>query len=192
MLVSIFGGFVVDFVVILSTAKPSELSSRCGAVPFVPFWLSVFAWPLGWYLEPNMSPTWTSKPIQNAAKSRKKNDTETNRKKDAFLSRCWNRFFMDFLGFGVPTRGSRADPRTDFFGVMLALGPRWPQTPPRGLRAPIMYPLWLIFHRFCSSIPRHSGGLAAGNWILHIVQYSIVKHLSVLVKVCYSAATGLM
>ena len=33
MLVSIFDGFLVDLVVILSTAKPSELSSRLGAVP---------------------------------------------------------------------------------------------------------------------------------------------------------------
>ena len=47
MLVSIVDGFLVDLVVILSTAKPSELSSRLGAVPFraiLAIWFCLASW----------------------------------------------------------------------------------------------------------------------------------------------------
>ena len=47
MLVAISDGFLVDSALILSPARPSELSSRCGAVPFraiLAIWRSLVSW----------------------------------------------------------------------------------------------------------------------------------------------------
>ena len=72
MLVSIFDGFLVDLVVILSTAKPSELSSRLGAVlifAILAIWFCLASWMVyraqhGSNLEPKALPKSQQNPLK--------------------------------------------------------------------------------------------------------------------------------
>ena len=144
MLVTISDGFLVDSALILSPARPSELSSRCGAVPFRAI-LAICLFLASWMV--SRAQHSSNLDHQNRTKtqpSREKIETKTNRKNDTFLSLCWNRFFIDFLGFLVPTRGSRATLKSTFPALCWLLEAKMrqdgPQTSPRRLRTPILYP----------------------------------------------------
>ena len=116
MLVSIVDGFLVDLVVILSTAKPSELSSRLGAVPLRAILAYQF---FDWFVDgflvdvgPMLGPKIHLKSIKNPPKSN-----------------CW--FLLDLYGFGGPRPIQNVC--LNFLGELFlrVLEPRWAKIAPR-------------------------------------------------------------